>query len=163
MTYEEYLKIKEESDRLNRLVYEYEHKVVDLSTATIERPINRLMIKNRNVDDINEVELIYVDTASDIPWKCFSQLAKYIHQSPVTYYMSTEHPKSHKPYVRECENAVTYPRRYSDMTEDQIKISGQMVEEMIKVWNKYFKKINKKAYLLHGVSKRTEIEVKEQQ
>lgn len=159
MTQDEYLKIKEEADRLNRLVYEYEHKVVDLASSTQKRPINALTIKSSNVSNLEDVELVYRYCAEDIPWKCFSQLGKFLHQSPITYYMSTTHSGSNVPYVRQCENSAHTPKRYSDMTEEQIKISGRMVEELIEVWNRYFQEVNTKAYLLHGVKDRTEITI----
>lgn len=160
MTQDEYLKIKEEADRLNRLVYEYEHKVVDLASSTQKRPICALTIKSRSINNLEDVELIYQYGAKDIPWKCFSQLGKFLHQSPITYYMSTTHPDSSVPFVRGCEHSAYTPKKYSDMTEEQIKISGRMVEELIEVWNRYFREVNTKAYLLHGVSDRTEITVK---
>ena len=160
MTQDEYLKIKEEADRLNRLVYEYEHKVVDLASSTQKRPIHMLTIKDRYIDNLDNVELTYKYCAGDVPWECFSKIAKFLHQSPFTYYMSTTHSGSNIPYVRECEHSAHTPKRYSDMTEEQIKISGRMVEELIEVWNRYFQEVNTKAYLLHGVRDRTEITVK---
>ena len=71
---------------------------------------------------------------SDV-WKYFLQIGKMVHAESWKFYMGTA---GCKPYIRSIGNHE-YPKKISEMTEEQIAISVQMLNELIPIYNKYFK------------------------
>lgn len=69
-------------------------------------------------------------------WNCFCNLAKSVHKNSDGFYMSTAHPRNHIRYIRSYH--VPSAKKFEELTRKQIELSGQMVEKMIAIYNKYF-------------------------
>lgn len=69
-------------------------------------------------------------------WNAFIKLAKAIHEKSPTFYMSTAHPGSLIPYIRDTGAAI--PKTISQLSEEQVKISAKMLDEMIAIYNHYY-------------------------
>lgn len=69
-------------------------------------------------------------------WNCFCRLAKAVHSNSDEFYMSTANPWSYKKYIR--SRTVPSPKKFEELTAEQMELSGKMVDEMIAIYNKYF-------------------------
>lgn len=69
-------------------------------------------------------------------WNCFCKLAKAVHNNSDEFYMSTAYPGSGRKYIRGC--VVPNPKKFEELTMEQMELSGKMVDELIAIYNKYF-------------------------
>jgi len=145
MNEEEYIKTKEQLLKLQAVVAKYEGMTHDLASYVDEEPICHITVDDRNLMNIEDATYSYRKWKSDTPWKVFSTLAKFLHRTDGTYYMSTSYPRSNTPYIRERGDHLV-PRKYSEMTREQLLISGEMVSEMIRIWNKYYMRVHKSVF-----------------
>lgn len=67
--------------------------------------------------------------------KLFVAIGKSIHDRNGIFYMSTSYPGNTSPYIRQTE--TTKIRLISELTEEQIQLSVEMLDEMIKIYNRY--------------------------
>lgn len=67
-------------------------------------------------------------------WDAFVVLAKTVHEKSPRFYMSST--IGGDPYIRSTGGEL--PRKISELSTEQVRISGEMLSEMIAVYNKYF-------------------------
>lgn len=69
-------------------------------------------------------------------WNAFIRLAKSIHTESPEFYMDTAYGNGiRKPYIRSTlKNA---PRSIHQLSQQQVRISAEMLDDMIAVYNKY--------------------------
>lgn len=69
-------------------------------------------------------------------WNAFIKLAKAVHTKSPQYYMSTTCSGGYDPYIRSTSEET--PRTVDQLSNEQIKISAEMLNEMIAIYNRYF-------------------------
>ena len=137
----EYFELKEQVRALQEKVNGIEKPKRDFVSLVSELPINAV---RNTVDDYPDFK--YFRNTTDA-WRLFVQLAKIVHAESYKYYMSTTYPGSYKPYIRTIGKHEA-PKRITDMTDEQITVSIQMLNELIPIYNKYFKQMHE--YVLYS-------------
>lgn len=139
---EEYQGLKRQEKELRRVIAEYEkrHFPAKLSEACLERPICDIRPCNHNVARIEECVFQYEKYIDSDIWRVLSLLGKYLHYRPFTFFVRNTFNWRGEPefYVTEEDRVERFPRTYAELTPEQIKVSGSMVDEMIQIWNRYF-------------------------
>lgn len=122
--------LEKKADELNALIKKLKNKnrLVDYCML---RPLNT----PRNIKDDIPV-FGFKDLYDTEVWNCFCKLAKAVHNDSDEFYMSTAYPGSHRKYIR--SNTVPNPKKFEELTMEQMELSGKMVDEMIAIYNKYF-------------------------
>lgn len=129
----EYFELKEQVRILQEKIGSIEKPKGDFSSIVAEMPIT--FVRN-SVEDYPDFE--YVKGVGNA-WNAFIQLAKIIHTPSWKFYMDSAGGKYDKnPYIRTIGNHQT-PRKIANLTNEQILLSVQMLNEMIPIFNKYFK------------------------
>lgn len=96
-----------------------------------EKPISYVMKTQDEYPDFH-----YSQNVSTDVWKHFFFIAKMIHSK--SYKFQKDISCYGRPYIR-CIGTHEYPKKVTDMTEEEIRISVQMLDELIPIYNKYFK------------------------
>ncbi len=135
----EYLELKEQVRQLQLKVEGVGSPPKDLRSRVAETPISHV----RNVKDDAPV-FDYMHSANDDAWIAFVKLAKIIHKPSDKFYMGTTAigwGSGERPYIRSyrCGEA---PRKITEMSEEQMQTSIDMLNELIPIYNKYFQKIH---------------------
>lgn len=131
----EYYELKEQVRQLQLRIEGVSSPPKDLRSRVSETPISHV----RNVED-NAPVFDYMHSASDDAWIAFVKLAKIIHKPSDKFYMGTTYGFGREvPYIRSyrCGEA---PRKITEMSEEQIQTSVDMLNELIPIYNKYFQK-----------------------
>lgn len=128
----EYYELKEQVRILQEKVKILPKKTTTLADLVDNLPYDHVM---KTVDDYPEFE--YVRNTSGA-WVHFTQLARVLHTPSYNFYMDRNSNYPSKPYIRSVGRHLA-PRRLSDMKDEQIEISVQMLNEMIPIYDKYFK------------------------
>lgn len=77
-------------------------------------------------------------------WTQMLVLAKMIHEpSPLFYMDRTNNGYFSKPYIRSIF-PKNRPRKISDLTPEELTVSVQMLNEIIPIYNKYFKQMHQR-------------------
>lgn len=74
-------------------------------------------------------------------WNYFLQIAKVIHTPSKLFYLGTGYGE--RPYIR-SEFVKDSPKRIKELTAEQVAISVQMLDEIIPIYNRYFKLLHSK-------------------
>lgn len=131
----EYFELKEQVRQLQCKVDGINKPPKDLRSRVVETPINEV----RNVEEGTPV-FDYRHWPGDEAWVVFIKLAKLIHKPSNRFYMDLAYSYGKpEPYIRSYRCGDT-PRKITDMSEEQVQISIDMLNEMIPIYNKYFKK-----------------------
>ena len=133
----EYLELKEQVRQLQLKVEGVSSPPKDLHSRVSETPISHV----RNVKDDTPV-FDYLHLASDDAWIAFVKLAKVIHKPSDKFYMDKANigfGTGERPYIRSYRCGET-PRKITEMSEEQIQVSVDMLNELIPIYNKYFQK-----------------------
>lgn len=131
---EELEELKKQAEEINRRIKELSAPK-HLAPYVSEKPLSH----PRNLkDDIPIFGFTnYVDQDA---WNSFLNLAKTVHTKSPQFYMDVAfdlYSRSHKrPYIRSTRDAK--PRYIEQMTMEQIRISAEMLNEMIAVYNRYY-------------------------
>ena len=133
----EYLELKEQVRQLQLKVEGVSSPPKDLRSRVADTPISHV----RNVEDGAPV-FDYMHLSSDDAWIAFVRLAKIIHKPSDKFYMDKAtigFGSGERPYIRSyrCGEA---PRKITEMSEEQMQISVDMLNELIPIYNKYFQK-----------------------
>jgi hypothetical protein len=143
MTTEEYnqavSKIKELQKKVAR--YEKDERPKSLSDVGVKPPIYMISILDDKVSKIEDGVFEYVSTGKSEEWRTFEKLAKLLHRPTPIYFMDETYHGSGVPMIR-GENDIVRYRKYDQLTPQQMKLSAEMVNKMIEIWNEYFKKAN---------------------
>jgi len=122
--------LEKKADELNALIKKLKNKN-RLADYCMLRPLNT----PRNMKD--DVPVFgFKDLYDTDVWSCFCKLAKAIHKNSDEFYMSTAYPRSHRKYIR--SNTVPNPKKFEELTMEQMELSGKMVDELVSIYNKYF-------------------------
>ncbi len=77
-------------------------------------------------------------------WNYFLQIAKVIHTPSKLFCLGTTCcGYGERPYIR-SEYAKYSPKRIKDLTAEQVAISVEMLDEIIPIYNRYFKRLHSK-------------------
>ncbi|WP_124067415.1 hypothetical protein [Clostridium sp. E02] len=87
----------------------------------------------------------YSDFNSDAWNQAFLLLAKIIHEPSNLFYMDTacNGPYRARPYIRSLDKRGRL-KKVSDLTPEQLEVSVQMLDELIPIYNRYFKMLHQK-------------------
>lgn len=114
----------------------------------------------RNLED-NRPIFGYSSFNSD-SWNQFLALAKAVHEPSPLFYMdkAPSYDRYHdRPYIRSTK-PKNVPKKIADLTPEQIKVSVQILDEIIPIYNQYFKQMHQRVmydptgkgeYELYGV------------
>ena len=73
-------------------------------------------------------------------WDAFVILAKTVHEKSPKFYMDSA--LGGRPYIRETNSEKI--RKINQLSTEQVRISGEMLSEMIAIYNKYFVMLHEK-------------------
>ena len=131
----EYLELKEQVRQLQLKVEGVSSPPKDLRSRVADTPISHV----RNVEEGKPV-FDYMHSSSDDSWIAFIKLAKLIHKPSDRFYMDKSgFGIGEAPYIRSYRSGEA-PRKITEMSEEQIQISIDMLNELIPIYNKYFQK-----------------------
>nr|WP_288828471.1 hypothetical protein [uncultured Clostridium sp.] len=87
----------------------------------------------------------YSDFSGDAWNQAFLPLAKMIHEPSKLFYMGTacNDPYRPRPYIRSLDKRERL-KKVSDFTTEQLEVSVQMLDELIPIYNRYFKMLHQK-------------------
>ena len=127
----------EELEELKRQAEEINRKIKELSAPKQIAPYvtARPLSHPRNLKDGDPI-FGYTQWVDQDVWNAFIKLAKAVHTKSPQFYMSTAWAGNNRPYIR-CTRAET-PKTIEQLSVEQVKISAQMLDEMIEVYNRYF-------------------------
>ena len=131
---------REEYEALNKRIEELEKEraLSKLLTykcwayAVNELPIENIRMANSNKPDI---QLYYYAAARDT-WNLFTKIAKRIHAPQWEFNAETQTYNGF--YWRSCGQRNA-PTRYQDLSETQKQLSLEMLNELIPIYNKYYR------------------------
>lgn len=115
-------------------------KKTSLKDAVREQVISSVW----NLDDAKPI-FGYSDANADA-WLQMLALAKAIHEPSNLFYMDKCYGYDRyntRPYIRSISNKNKY-KKVSDLTPEQFAISVQMLDELIPIYNRYFKLLHQK-------------------
>lgn len=141
--------LRYEVDRLQKMVDDLETKVKtvprsNLAAVTTETPIWDYTNTN-NPDTMEKVVFAYrYDKSSSPPWKPFTMLAKELCRTDPVFYMGSTYPGSKTPYVR-ADSFGELPKRFENIPFEKLVLAGEMIDEMTRIWNRYYKMVHKTA------------------
>lgn len=98
----------------------------------------------RNISDTKPI-FGYCCNSSEA-WTVMMQLAKMVHKPSDLFYMDQccAYDRYHmRPYIRST-SIKNSPRKIADLNAEQVNVSVQMLNEIIPIYNKYFKMMHKK-------------------
>lgn len=132
----------ERLDELKRQAEEINRRIKELSAPKQIAPhvTVRPLSHPRNLKD-EEPIFGYTGWVDQDVWSAFIKLAKTVHEGSPQFYMSTTCSGSSQPYIRQTGGGT--PRTIDQLSIDQIKISAEMLDEMIAVYNRYFLMLHK--------------------
>ncbi len=133
---QEYLELKQTVAELKQKIEDAERpKIFKMADYVTETPFE--YVKN-TADDVPCFEPI---SSLGNAWKAFCSLAKLIHVKNANFYMSNT--CYGRPYIRNSESLSVCPKKLNDLTPEQQQVSIEMLNEMIPIWNTFFKRIHK--------------------
>lgn len=128
---------REELEELKRQAEEINQRLKELSAPKYISPYVTVKPLScpRNLKD-GEPVFGYTNRPDPEAWNTFIRLAKIVHTKSPQFYMSTNWPGGTRPYIRSTSEET--PRRIEQLSVEQVKISAEMLNEMIAVYNRYF-------------------------
>lgn len=153
---DEYLKMKNKLVELENKINKIEDR--DYCTKNIKYMVAELPIEHvRNSAD--DHPMFEYSTLGGDTWTMFLNLAKIIHRENYKFYMDNAGPSYYsRPYIR-TTGKCPLPKTGS-MDRDQKRISVEMLNELIPIYNKYYKMIHPKVlYKCRGSEEFTCIDV----
>lgn len=92
----------------------------------------------KNIED--DVPIFAPCDGSGDTWLLFTKLAKILHTQDWSFYMDTAGEQFYKrPYIRTIGKRPA-PTKISQMESEQVALSVEMLNEMIPIYNKYFRR-----------------------
>lgn len=125
--------LKRQSEEINRKIKELSCPkgfAVNTSLKPLSSPIN---LKN------DEPVFGYTENYYDRDaWKSFIYLGKSIHEKIGQFYMDSAYGFNYyrRPYIRKTKNII--PKTIAELTDEQIRISCQMINELVEIYNRYY-------------------------
>lgn len=128
--YEEIEELKRQAEEINRRIKELSAPK-QIAPYVTERPLSH----PRNLKQ-NEPVFGYTRYVDQDVWNAFIKLAKAIHTKSPQFYMGTTSPGSPNLYIR--STYAETPRTIDQLSAEQVKVSAEMLNEMIAIYNRYF-------------------------
>lgn len=127
----------EELEELKRQAEEINRRIKELSAPKQIAPYVtvRPLSHPRNLKE-SEPIFGYTQWVDQDVWNAFIKLAKAVHVKSPQFYMSTTCPEYGRPYIRRTRAEM--PRTIEQLSVEQVKLSAEMLDEMIAVYNRYF-------------------------
>lgn len=136
-------------------ISEKEYNNLKFQISTLQNTINSLQaMPRKNIKDMLKEQVIdgvtNIDNSKPIfgyrrlqseAWNYFLQIAKVIHEPSKLFYMGTA--MCEIPYIRSDFNRSS-PKKIKDLSPEQAAISVQMLDEIIPIYNRYFKLLHSK-------------------
>lgn len=114
--------------------------------------VNELPIENiRTIDSHNDAIQLYYSKEARDTWLLFSKIAKFIHAPHFDF--RAEYQSYNGFYWRQCSKKNP-PTRYMDLTDEQKQLSLEMLNELIPIYNKYYKMAHPGAWVTNLCGKR---------
>lgn len=88
-------------------------------------------------------------------WTCFVRLAKLVHEKPRLYYMKKN--SYGNSYITSDTQKDSIPRKIEMLSQEEYRDSVDMLNEMVPIFNKYFKKNHQ--YVPYKRNKDSEVEM----
>ena len=132
---EEYYELKKQLQALNEKI-EYVKKPTSFASVVEIKPYGYIS----SVDFYTPVFAPRADCSNEV-WKLFIQLGKSIHQSASYFKPDLPTKWNSRAYIRKISNKKV-PKTLAEMSAEQIKLSAEMITEMIGIYNRYFQKVN---------------------
>jgi len=137
-------------------ISEKEYNELKLQIATLQNTVNDLknppkrtiktMLKEQVIDGIhnlnNEKPVFGYSRFDSKAWKFFLEVGKIIHEPTRTFYMGTALPN--RPYIRTNDLNRNIPQKVKDLSPEQMAISAKMLDEIIPIYNRYYKMLHPK-------------------
>lgn len=123
--------LKRQAEEINRRIKELSAPK-QIAPYVVERPLSH----PRNLEDGRPV-FGYSKWVDQNVWNAFIALAKSVHTKSPQFYMDSTHPSiGGRPYIRSTRGET--PRTINQLSMEQIKVSAEMLNEMIAIYNRYF-------------------------
>lgn len=123
--------LKRQAEEINRRIKELSAPK-QIACYVTERPLST----PRNLKD-DEPVFGYIDYVDQDAWNAFIKLAKTVHTKSPQFYMSSTHPSmGGRPYIRSTCSKT--PRTIEQLSADQVRISAEMLNEMVAIYNRYY-------------------------
>lgn len=130
ITAEQLEELVKKADELNAFIKEIKRKNRLADYAKL-RPLS----KPRNLKE--DVPIFgFTKYYDQDAWNCFCKLAKILHENSDEFCMSQINYCNRGKYIR--SNRIPSVSKFEDLTNEQMRLSGQMIDEMIAVYNKYY-------------------------
>lgn len=132
----------EELEELKRQAEEINRRIKELSAPkqiapyVSERPLSH----PRNLRD-DEPVFGYIDYVDQDAWNAFIKLAKTVHTKSPQFYMDSSIHRGGCLYIRNTVGET--PRTINQLSLEQIRVSAEMLNEMIAIYNRYFVMLHK--------------------
>ena len=128
-TKEEIEELKKKINELNEILNQATRKK-ELAGYSKLRPLGHLTgVKNR------EPQFGFSKIYDTDVWKCFLQLAKCLHTKTGCFYMQQPTPYR-AAFINQTDDKKI--RKLEELTPEQLKISGEMIDKMIAIYNTYY-------------------------
>lgn len=140
ITREEYAELVNKIDALQASLLEVKEPCVHIGSMIIEKPIGDIcpISSENNVYDPN---FKFSSSVHGEPWNTFRELAKRLHSNYSDFYIH-----EYEGYLGKNRGIRSRKRtkllQAAEMTNEQKEIAADMLNEMIPIWNKYFKMVN---------------------
>ena len=141
ITFEDYYQLKCRVTELERKMEEQikaeqssGKKIISLAKEVKEMPIHHLSVTK----DYGELILQYANNGNSDVWLNFFKLALAIHTKPHDY-AKRRNEFNGKVATEPIADTGLEPTRLSDLTQEQLQISVDMLDEIIPIYNRYFK------------------------
>lgn len=151
ISYEEYRDMKKRIEELER--EQAKAKVLPMKRWAYqvnELPINRIRIS----ESIGSIPFFRYSQEARETWEVFLRLAKHVHTRVTLYEESPIHGWKRKT----CDKI---PRKYEGLTYEEQRLSIEMLNELIPIYNKYFKLAHPKICIIYRDEKRQFVSVED--
>lgn len=155
--YEEYIQLKNRVSELEeQLKCSTGNRILNFSSLVDVMPISSI----RLIDDHDSSQGVkYSDFINgNGAWDCFVKLAKLIHLKDPSYI--AERRNWNKDLYYRSYDYKNQPKRICDLTPEQVRVSINMMNELIAVYNRYFTELHKGVLVteLNGCTHFVEVE-----
>lgn len=151
ISYEEYRDLKRRIEELER--EQAKTKVLPMKRWAYQ--VNELPIDTiRLSENIGSIPFFRYSQEARETWEVFVKLAKHVHTRVTPYEESTIHSWTRKT----CDKI---PRKCEDLTYEEQKLSIEMLNELIPIYNKYFKLAHPEICIIYRDEKRQFVSVED--
>ena len=152
ISYKEYRDLKRRIEELER----EQAKVKVLPMKRWAYQVNELPIETiRQSGNICSVPFFRYSQEARETWEVFLKLAKHVHKIVTPYEESPIQGWTRK-------TSDTFPRKCEDLTYEERKLSIEMLNELIPIYNKYFKLAHPEICIIYRDEKRQFVSVEDE-